>query len=173
MAKKALFITIQDLKQKSIISGNVDPDKIVQFVEVAQDTHIQNYLGGKLYQKLQTLILDGTISDAGNADYKNLLDTYIKPMLIWFAQADYMPFAAFQISNGGVYKHRSENSEVASMEEVNMLTRRAQETAEFYTRRFMDYMDFNSQLFPEYVTTANEDMYPDKDVNFGGGIYLG
>ena len=61
MAKKALFITIQDLKQKSIISGNVDPDKIVQFVEVAQDTHIQNYLGGKLYQKLQTLILDERI----------------------------------------------------------------------------------------------------------------
>ena len=51
MAQKALFITIQDVKQKSIISGNVDPDKIVQFVEVAQDTHIQNYLGGTLYKK--------------------------------------------------------------------------------------------------------------------------
>ena len=58
MAQKALFITIQDVKQKSIISGNVDPDKIVQFVEVAQDTHIQNYLGGTLYKKLQTLIIE-------------------------------------------------------------------------------------------------------------------
>jgi hypothetical protein len=84
MAQKALFITIQDVKQKSIISGNVDPDKVVQFVEVAQDTHIQNYLGGTLYKKLQTLILNNTINDAGNADYKTLLDDYIKPMLIWF-----------------------------------------------------------------------------------------
>ena len=50
---KALFITTKDLKQRSIISGNVDPDKIVQFIEVAQDTHIQNYLGGKLYKKIQ------------------------------------------------------------------------------------------------------------------------
>jgi hypothetical protein len=65
MAQKALFITIQDVKQKSIISGNVDPDKVVQFVEVAQDTHIQNYLGGTLYKKLQTLILNNTINDAG------------------------------------------------------------------------------------------------------------
>jgi len=172
MAQKALFVTIKDIKQKSIIGGTVDPDKIVQFVEVAQDTHIQNYLGGKLYNKMQQLIIDDTIDDAGNANYKLLLETYVKPMLIWFTQADYMPFSAFQISNGGVYKHTSENSVSATMEELNMLTRRALETAEFYTRRFMDYMDFNSELYPEYTSTANEDMHPDRDVNFGG-IYLG
>lgn len=169
---KALFITTTDLKKRSIVSGNLDPDKIVQFIEVAQDTHIQNYLGGKLYKKMQVLITANTINQEGNADYKTLLDEYIKPMLIWFAQSDYIPFAAFQISNGGVYKHRSENSDTASMEEVNMLARRALETAEFYTRRFMDYMDHFSYLYPEYLESSNEDMHPDKDVNFGG-IYLG
>ena len=172
MAQKALFISILDLKKKSILSGNVDPDKIIQFVEVAQDTHIQNYLGGKLYDKMQTLIINNTISDAGNVDYKTLLDEYIKPMLIWFTQSDYMPFAAYQVSNGGVFKHRSENSDSITTEELNILVRRAQETAEFYTRRFMDYMDHNSHLYPEYLESSNEDMHPDKDVNFGG-IYLG
>lgn len=172
MAQKALFVTIKDIKQKSIIGGTVDPDKIVQFVEVAQDTHIQNYLGGKLYNKMQELIINDTIDDVANANYKNLLETYVKPMLIWFTQAEYMPFSAFQISNGGVFRHTSENSQVASMEEINMLTRSALETAEFYTRRFMDYMDFNSELFPEYTSTANEEMHPDREVNFGG-IYLG
>ena len=172
MANKALFVSIADIKKKSIISGNVDPDKIVQFVEVAQDTHIQNYLGGKLYKKLQQLIVDGELDNAGNSDYKTLVDTYIKPMLIWFTQADYMPFAAFSIGNGGIYKHRSENSDNVSMDELNMLAGRALETAEFYTRRFMDYMDHNSTLYPEYTSTANEDMNPDRDVNFGG-IYLG
>ena len=43
---KALFVDVNDIKKKSIISGNVDADKMLQFVEVAQDTHIQNYLGG-------------------------------------------------------------------------------------------------------------------------------
>lgn len=172
MAQKALFVSVTDIKKRSIISGNLDPDKIVQFVEVAQDTHIQNYLGGKLYKKLQELVIDGEVSLPANVNYKNLLETYIKPMLIWFTQADYMPFAAFNIGNGGVYKHQSENSIAASTEEINMLSARALETAEFYTRRFMDYMDHNSQLFPEYTSTANEDMNPDRDVNFGG-IYLG
>lgn len=172
MANKALFVSISDIKKKSIISGNVDPDKIVQFVEVAQDTHIQNYLGGKLYKKLQELIIDNEINDAENSDYKTLLETYIKPMLIWFTQADYLPFAAFSVGNGGVYRHRSENSDTVTMDEINMLTGRALETAEFYTRRFMDYMDHNSVLYPEYTSTANEDMNPDREVNFGG-IYLG
>lgn len=172
MANKALFVSISDIKKRSIISGSVDPDKIIQFVEVAQDTHIQNYLGGKLYKKLQSLVIDDTINDISNKDYKLLIDSYIKPMLIWFSQADYIPFSAFQISNGGVYKHRSENSDTVTMEELNMLAARALETAEFYTRRFMDYMDHNSTLYPEYTSTSNEDMNPDRDVNFGG-IYLG
>ncbi len=66
MATKALFITLNDLKRKSIISGNTDDDKLIQFVEVAQDLHIQNYLGGNLYDKLQDLILTDTLDDVAN-----------------------------------------------------------------------------------------------------------
>ena len=172
MPNKALFVTIQDVKKKYINGGQVDPDKIIQFIKVAQDNHIQNYLGGNVYKKLQELIINGTINDVGNSDYKNLIEVYIKPMLIWFAQSDYLPFAAFQVSNGGVFKHRSENSDTISTEELNMLINRVSETAEFYTRRFVDYMDYNSNLFPEYTSSANEDMNPDRDVNFHSW-YLG
>ena len=166
MASKALFISTTDLKRKSIIDGNVDADKLVQFIEVAQDTHIQNYLGTDLYNKLQTLIVGGTIDDAGNSDYKALLNDYIKPMLIWYSQSAYLPFAMYQISNGGMFKHTSENSETVTLEEMRALLNRVTETAEFYTRRFVDYMSFNSTTFPEYNSNSDGDMYPDKDVNF-------
>ena len=53
---KALFITMTELKRKSIIDGALDTDKLIQFVEVAQDIHIQNFLGTKLYEKIQSLI---------------------------------------------------------------------------------------------------------------------
>ena len=79
---QALFITDNELRRRSIIGGNVDSDKFIQFIEAAQDTHIQNYLGTLLYNKLQTLIINGNIDDAGNSDYKNLLDTYVAPMLV-------------------------------------------------------------------------------------------
>ena len=165
----ALFVSPKYIKRKSIIDGDVDADKIVQFIETAQDIHIQNYLGTNLYKKLQSLIIAGTINDVGNADYKLLLDDYIKPMLAWFTQAEYIPFAAYTISNGGVYKHRSDNSDAIDPSEIALLTTRANDKASFYTNRFLGYMNFHSELYPEYISSS-ESMYPDRDVNNIGWV---
>ena len=79
---KALFITVKDLKDNSIISGNTDGDKLIHYIEVAQDIHIQQYLGGRLYDKFQEIILNDDINTPAYSDYKYLRDSYIKPMLI-------------------------------------------------------------------------------------------
>jgi len=79
---KAIFVSPKYIKQKSIVSGNVDPDKMIQFIETAQDIHVQNYLGSNLYIKLQNIVDDGTIDDLGNEAYRTLLTDFIKPMLI-------------------------------------------------------------------------------------------
>jgi hypothetical protein len=163
---KALFITLKELKRKSIFDGNLDADKIIQFIEVAQDTEIQTYLGTKLYDKLQSDI----IADSLTGNYKTLVDDYIKPMLIWYTQAAFIPYAAYQISNGGIYKHNSENATSVDQSEINSLASHATETAEFYTQRFMDYMDYNSNLYPEYISNQNDGMYPERDVNFTGWV---
>tara|TARA_B100001939_G_C16834668_1_gene570283 strand:- start:274 stop:771 length:498 start_codon:yes stop_codon:yes gene_type:complete len=163
---KALFITLKELKRKSIFDGNLDADKIIQFIEVAQDTEIQTYLGTKLYDKLQSDIIANSLT--GN--YKTLVDDYIKPMLIWYTQAAFIPYAAYQISNGGIYKHNSENATSVDQSEINALASHATETAEFYTQRFMDHMNYNSNLYPEYISNQNDGMYPEKDVNFTGWV---
>lgn len=167
---KALFVTTEDLRRKSIIGGTVDADKFIQFLEVSQDIHIQNYLGTKLYDKIQTLIVNDTIDDEANSAYKTLLNDYITPMLIWFSQSDYYMFASYQVSNGGVFKHRSESSETLSMQEVQYLVENSRDKAEFYTRRFLDYMMFNSNDYPEYNEANNEGMYPDKSDNFNSWV---
>ena len=169
---KALFITVQDLKAKSIISGSTDADKLIHYIEVAQDIHIQNYLGGSLYDKLQDLIISGDINLAGNSDYKALRDSYIKPMLTWFTQAEYLPFAMFKIDNGGVAKHRGEDSDTVNFSDVDRMMSKINDRAEFYTRRFLDYMCNNSNKFPEYSNNNNGDMYPDKDADSFTGWVL-
>ena len=162
---KALFISIADLKAKSIIDGNTDADKLIHQIEVAQDMHIQNYLGGRLYEKLQDLILSGEIDDVDNSDYKALRDDYIKPMLIWFTQLEYLPFAMFKIDNGGINKHRGQESDTVDFRDVDRMQSKITDRAEFYTKRFLDYICFNTQKFPEYNNNSNGDMYPDKDAD--------
>jgi hypothetical protein len=166
MGLKALFITPYELKQKSIIDGNTDADKLVHQIEVAQDMHIQNYLGGRLYDKLQQLKIDGLLEDdSPDSDYKELTNEYIKPMLIWFTQLEYLPFAMFKISNGGINKHRGQESDTVDFRDVDRMQSKITDRAEFYTKRFLDYICFNSQKFPEYNNNSNGDMYPDKDAD--------
>ena len=43
-----LFINRTDLIRNSILDGNVDSDKFIQFIKIAQEIHIQNYMGTDL-----------------------------------------------------------------------------------------------------------------------------
>ncbi len=161
----ALFIKRADLIKNTAMSGSVDTDKFIQFIKIAQEIHVRNYMGTDLYDKISQDIIDGNLT----GDYLNLVNDYIQPMLIHFAMAEYLPFAAYTIANGGVYKHNSENSSIANKEEVDLLISRERDYAEYYTQRFIDYMSFNANSkFPEYYTNSNEDIYPDKDALFHG-----
>ena len=165
----ALFIKRQDLVKNTSLSGSVDTDKFIQFIKIAQEIHIKNYLGTDLYNKISNDIAGvGGASLTGN--YLTLVSTYIQPMLIHFAMVDYLPFAAYQIKNGGVFKHTSENAETVSKSEVDFLIAKERDIAEYYTRRFIDYMSFNQSLFPEYNSNSNGDIDPDKDALFNGWV---
>ena len=159
---EALFITRNDIVKFTALNGNVDVDKFIQFVKIAQDIHIQNYLGSKLFQKLQADIIAGTLS--GN--YEMLVETYVKPMLIHWGMVEYLPFAAYTIANKGVYKHSSENSENVDKNEVDYLLEKERSIAQNYTQRFIDYMAFNQPLFPEYRSNKNNDIFPDSMNNY-------
>lgn len=163
---KALFITRTDLVRNTIIDGNVDTDKFIQFIKIAQEIHVRNYLGSDLYNKISSDIE----SDSLSGDYLTLKNEYIVPMLIHYAMVDYLPFAAYQVKNGGVFKHTSENSTSVDKAEVDYLVNKERDFAEYYTRRFIDYMSFNNSKFPEYNSNNNDDIYPDKDATFQGWV---
>jgi len=155
------FITREQLVKNTIIDGNVDTDKFLQFIKIAQEIHIQNYLGTQLYLKISNDVDNNTLT----GDYLELVTDYIQPMLIHYAMVDYLPFAAYQIKNGGVFKHRSENSETPSKVELDFLVQKYRDFAEYYTRRFVDFMCFDNNKFPEYNDNQDSDIRPDKDTN--------
>ena len=157
-----LFITTEDAKKFTAANGNIDDDKFIQFLKIAQDIHIQNYLGSNLFEKISNEIIAGTLA----GDYLDLVNNHIKPMLIHYGMTEYLPFAAYTIANKGVYKHGSENSSTVDKNEVDFLVEKEKQIAEHYTRRFIDYMCKNSDLFPEYSDNTDEDMYPDKDATY-------
>ena len=163
---EAQLITRDDLVRFTSVNGNVDTDKFTQYIKIAQDIHIQNYLGTELLNKIKADIIASTLT----GDYQSLVETYVKPMLIHWAMVEYLPFAAYTIANKGVYKHSSENAENVAKDEVDFLLEKERKIAQHYTQRFIDYMTFNQQLFPEYNDNSNGDMYPDTNNNFIGWV---
>jgi hypothetical protein len=73
----ALFISRTDLVKNTILDGNVDTDKFIQFIKISQQIDIQNYLGTDLYNKISNDIIANTLS--GN--YLSLVEDYVQPML--------------------------------------------------------------------------------------------
>ena len=73
---KALLISRQDAIRFTNMSGNIDTDKFIQYVSIAQDIHIQSLLGTRLLEKIQAEIIAGTLANP----YLDLLEIYIKPI---------------------------------------------------------------------------------------------
>ena len=161
---EALLITRNDVVKFTAMNGNVDTDNFIQYVKIAQDIHIQNYLGTDLLEKIKQDIVDEDL--AGN--YLALVVNYVKPMLIHWAMVEYLPFAAYTIANKGVYKHNSENATNVEKVEIDFLIEKERSIAQHYTERFIDYIAFNNDLFPEYNSNSNGDMYPDTNNNYTG-----
>ena len=126
---KALFVTRHDISVFTAANGNVDNDKLLPRILIAQDIHIQNYLGTDLYNKIQADIVAGTLADP----YLTLLNDYIKPMLLHWSMVEYLPYAGVNISNGGIYTKNPENSTALSKEHVDSLVERSRTTCLLYT----------------------------------------
>ena len=162
-----LFVTEKDVVSLSVLSGNLDPDKLIQWIHIAQDTHVQNALGTDLFVRLKT----GVIDDDLTANEISLLDNYVKDMTIHWALVVAIGFLPYSVSNNGVFKLSEENSEVLDKEEIDSLVQKHRNLAEFYTKNFINYMCYNHTLFPEYDTNTNEETKPKKDLNFNTWFY--
>ncbi len=166
---KALFVSKLEVAANTVISADVNDDKIIPFIKIAQDTHVFNYLGQKLYEK----ITDGIINSNLTADYLTLLNNYIKPMTIHWAAVEFIPFNGVTISNNGNFQHNSENSNIADNSRVDVLTEKSRQIAQSYTERFVDYMIINYAKYPEYYLASQIGQRPAMMNVMVGNWYLG
>jgi len=162
----ALLITTQDMVQFTQINGNLDTAKFQNCIKISQDIEIQEMLGTDLLKKIQADIVAQNLVDP----YLSLLNDYIKDCLIHFAYARYLPNGAYTISNKGIFKHNSENSDTVDKNEIDYLEGKALQTAMNYKERFVQYMNFHQSDFPEFTSNKDGDVFPSDDVNFTGWV---
>jgi hypothetical protein len=163
-----LFISEEKLKDSTAINLNVDTDLLLPYVRQAQKLYVETKLGTELYDKLKTLITNGTIGNVGNEAYKTLLDDYVGDMLPNWAFYHAVPFLRFKIENGNIYSKTSETGTALSETEAQHLREEVRNTAEYYTERLIDYITNNTSSFPEYNTNSGADVNPDQNAYYNG-----
>ena len=166
-----LFISRNDIIKNTPLQGAIDADRLLPFVRTAQEKYILNLLGTVLYNKLQDDVESQT---AFTGYYQQLMEEYVKPTLIWYACVEYLPFSATQFKSEGAVKYKSEQSEAVGKNEIDYLTQKAQDNAEYYATRMQDYLIAYSAQIPEFLESVgnNTQIYPDQSNQYFGGINL-
>ena len=138
------------------------------YILLAQDMNILPILGTDLDAKLKSDIQGGSLTGA----YKTLVEDYIQPALVQFSFVSLVPYLRLRFSNNSVViMGATEQSSSATYEDLEPVMNTAENAAEFYRQRCIDFLRNNESSFPEYSTNSGADLDPTVN-NYFAGINL-
>ncbi len=155
--QEILLINEELLKKYTPLTDAVDPNLIRPCIYVAQDMYLQNFLGTNLTNKLKDDVTHNTLAD----QYETLLNEYVIKLLIWWVMVELYPSLLYKHDNGNLVSRQSEDTTPVTKGEMESLKEKARENARFYTKRMVDYLRFNTNLFPEYTNNTDNNIFPD------------
>jgi hypothetical protein len=155
--QEILLINEELLKKYTPLTDAVDPNLIRPCIYVAQDMYLQNFLGTNLTNKLKDDVANGTLEN----QYETLLNEYVIKLLIWWVMVELYPSLLYKHDNGNLVSRQSEDTTPVTKGEMESLKEKARENARFYTKRMVDYLRFNTNLFPEYTNNTDNNIFPD------------
>ena len=163
-----LLVKAIDITKSTPMGGNIDVNKYLHVIKESQVFVIEPILGTKLYNKLMTDYAGNTLSGS----YKELVENYIQPILAYSVAAEFILIHAFNVSNGGIFKHSPENSEAVSKSEVDFLVQNQRNKADAYIKRLQKFLC--TVQIPEYTPAQdnNYDIKPDPSMEYTGGWKL-
>ena len=165
-----LFISETFLKDNTLLHENIDFKYLRPVVLMCQDIHIQHKIGTTLYNELKTQITNSTLTAAN----LTLLEDYIQPALLHWVQAEAPTAISYKFLNKGVHQQSSENSSNASLDEINFISKRYKDKAEWYTERLVTFLLENESSYPAYANPDDglDTIQPDTRT-YTTGMFLG
>lgn len=170
---EVLLISEKYIKDNCEISDNVSGKFLMSAIKEAQDLKLVPILGEALVEKLKALVSDKSISDAGNAPYKLLLDKYVQRFLMWTVKVDIAHTTSYKLSNFGVTKTSDENMQVASQEEIIADQDYSQANADAYCNYMQHYLLDNKALYPELTENRLHQIKANLYSAASCGVFLG
>lgn len=114
------------------------------YILTMQYDFIRSVLGVKLYNEILSQIDNDSVSVANDI----LLTNYIKPCIAFFVKEKLILEGVLFMTNLGVQKRESENSNPITPQEIALKTKAAKEAAESFRKQLGDYLIENAANYP-------------------------
>ena len=150
------LLTDSELSKNTLLSGNIDKDKLRQCILDAQAERLEVLLGEKLYEKICADYEADTLRD----EYLTLYTDYIKPFLIRQSALEYLKIGAFSVSNNGIFQPTSQNAQPISDAQLQVLKDEMSIKANAYADRMHRWLKQNN--LPEFECDSENIINPTK-----------
>lgn len=135
----------------SYVESNFDEQMLGQLIWDIQELYILPIVGTALYDELRTQIQAGNLT----ASNQTLLFEKINPALMWHLLSKGAHIFTYKIRNKGIVTQSSDNSQPATMNELDRMVKQFESFAQTYSDRLMKYLVENSTTFPLYYDAGD------------------
>lgn len=141
--KQRCLMNKEYLKEYSLLPINFNTDEIWNFIPLAEQLHIVPIIGQEMYKEL----LDQVENNEVTPENASLL-LQIYPFEGLAIMEVSMPYIAFHITEVGITKGSSENSDSVTTNDINYLTNYVRSQMVPYKERLIEFISQNSELYP-------------------------
>lgn len=152
------LITEDYFKTYSPISDNYNIKDIKPYFHVAEKLWIEPIIGTPLYEEL----LDEVEKNEVTPENATLL-LNIYPLLAFTIVYESLPFVGYHLSQVGITKGKSENSEPVSINDVNYISTQLRNQCETMKKLLKKFLDENAEHYPLYYADNTVDCNCDND----------
>lgn len=167
---QTFFISVQYVKENSIVDENVDEKYIRIAIQKAQKNFILYFIGTGLYNEIASQIQANTLSGLNTT----LLDSYIAPCLLSYTLVELSPFLLYKMSNRNLGVKEADKVTASDWATMDKVMERFENDAQLEAKKLKDYLLENQTQYPLYFNpgTGIDVIYPKSDT-FEQGIWLG
>lgn len=167
--REVLLISEDYIKSESLMDDNLSPKYLLTAIKLSQDVELRSIIGECLLSTIQQKVYDGEIDDTENIKYKDLLDYYIQPFLLYQVLSETIIPVSYKIANFGLMNTDDEKAAVVSNAHINLIREQYLNKANVYKKRLQDYLCQNRSSYPELDDCCDVNLYS----STSSGIWLG
>lgn len=147
MDNNTLIINEKYLKKYSLLPLNYQMNEVMPFVTMAQEIWLRPVLGTAFYEELLDQVGNNNLTD----ENATLLVQAAWPYLATAFDYEYLPFAYAHISEVGVTKGKSDNSDSVDLKDITYLQSQIRKNLEIRKDYLIKFLQQHESSFPLWV----------------------